>query len=307
MNIYCPHCQINTNHVIFPYKKENNQFDIVKCENCGHLYTWIDEEIDVEDLYSTEAYKLDDQRNSIFFKIQKYEYVKMLKKALSFIKKQDDTSLSILDFGSGKGHLLYFAQQLGFKPFGVETADERAAFAKEKYNLPIVTEYYPGSGKIGDGNFDVITLIHVLEHLPEPELIIGGLFNDNLNKNGILVIEVPNISSWQSKIGGAQWLHLDLPRHINHYSPKYLSGFLKSLNGEILKKETLSFHHGIIGMLQSLMSLFGYKKSLIVDLKFNRSAKLIISVLLLVLPAFLLEITASIFGKGGMIRMYLKK
>ncbi len=307
MNTCCPACKEDVHDIVFPYKKNNGRFDIVRCRNCGHLYTWIDQDVDFEELYSSEAYKLDDQTNSIFFKIQKYEYVKMLKRVLAMINKPKDTNLSILDFGSGKGHLLYFAQQLGFNSFGVETAPERAAVAKEKYGFNISTDFYTGKGKIGNLNYDAITLIHVLEHLPDPELIVKGLLNDNLKENGILVIEVPNIDSWQSKIGKGEWLHLDMPRHINHYNYKNLADFLKRLNGKILKKETLSFHHGIIGMLQSLMSIFGYKKSLIVDLKFNRNAKLMAAVFLLIFPAFVLEIIASMVGKGGVIRIYTKR
>jgi 2-polyprenyl-3-methyl-5-hydroxy-6-metoxy-1,4-benzoquinol methylase len=302
MIISCPHCKWDEKDSLINNKK--NQ--IVRCKKCGHFYTFIEEESASSELYSSEAYKLDDQRKSIFFKIQRWEYKDMLGKVLTLIKKRDD-NLSILDFGSGKGHLLSFARQLGFETFGIETATERASFAIEKYKLTISNDYYTGEGMIMDRNYDVITLIHVLEHLSEPELIITGLFDSNLKENGIMVVEVPNISSWQAKIGGAHWLHLDIPRHINHYSVEYLSNFLTKVNGVMLKKETLSFHLGFIGMLQSLMSLFGYKNSLIVDLKFNKNAKLMLSVFLLILPAFFLELVASIFGKGGIIRIYIKK
>jgi 2-polyprenyl-3-methyl-5-hydroxy-6-metoxy-1,4-benzoquinol methylase len=302
MVIWCPHCKSNEKESIIINEKN----EIAKCKKCGHFYTFIEEEISSNELYSSEAYKLDDQRQSVFFKIQQWEYKNMLKKVLTLIKNQNN-NLSILDFGSGKGHLLFFAGQLGFETFGIETAKERASFAIEKYKLTISNDYYTGEGMIMGRNYDVITLIHVLEHLSEPELIIAGLFDSNLKENGIMVVEVPNISSWQAKIGGAQWLHLDLPRHINHYSVEYLSSFLKKINGVVLKKETLSFHLGFIGMLQSLMSLFGYKNSLIVDLKFNKNAKLMLSVFLLILPAFFLELVASIFGKGGIIRIYIKK
>ncbi len=225
----------------------------------------------------------------------------------SFIRRKIENEINILDFGSGKGHFLYFARKLGFKTYGVETAVERATFAKEKYNLEVSSEYYRGKGKIYNREFDAISLIHVLEHLNEPEELIKGLFNDTLKEKGVLVLEVPNFYSWQSRIGGKHWLHLDIHRHLNHYSIKYLSDFVKKLNGQILKKEFLSFHHGIIGMLQSLMSLFGYKNSLIVDLKFNRSSKIIIPVLILIFPALLLELLASFLGKGGIIRLYVKK
>lgn len=304
MNIKCPHCQ-NRDYILkYSLEKFNTNFKVVKCSICGHFYTYYNSNIDTESLYKTDAYIVDDQRKSIFYKIQEYEYSKVLCNIKSFAKKGKSR---LLDFGSGKGHFLFMAKNEDFDVRGVETAKNRADFCKEKYEIPVFSNFYDGKSKIDTEKFDVITLFHVLEHLYEPDSIVDGLYNENLNDDGIFIIEVPNFGSWQSLIAGKHWLHLDIPRHINHYNIESLIKSQANLKGGLLKVETFSAHLGVIGMLQSLMSIFGYRDSLINDLKFNKRLGIYLSLSFLIFPAFILEIIASGFNKGGVIRIYLKK
>jgi 2-polyprenyl-3-methyl-5-hydroxy-6-metoxy-1,4-benzoquinol methylase len=307
-NNSCPHCERKERETIYSIAFFNKPIAIVQCLKCHHVYTWYDVEIAEKDLYKMQAYTMDDQTQSIFFKIQQFEYRQVLKKIIKLLPGSDlsDNNL-LLDFGCGKGHFPFFANQIGFKSVGIETAPERAAFAREKYNLKITTDFYNGLGKIHENCYDVITMFHVAEHLPQPEVIVKGLMEFNLKTSGIMVIEVPNFHSLQSKIGKKRWLHLDVPRHLNHYSPQFLRSFFIKNGFKVLKQETFSWHVGIIGMLQALMSIFGYKNSLVEDLKFNRTFKLVITVCLLIIPAVVLEFISSMFGKGGMIRLYIRK
>lgn len=302
----CSHCHSNDNEKLFEIEQSNCVYEIVKCKQCNHIYTFSENSLDIETLYNSEAYEILEHKKTIFYRIQEFEYKKVIFN-LKRLLKYEHRNYSLLDFGSGKGHFLYFARQLGFTVIGVETAMERAKFAQNSYNVEINNSYYSGEGKITNNTFDVITLFHVLEHLPKPIEIIKGLINYNLKEEGILVIEVPNFDSWQSSLGKKYWLHLDITRHLNHYTPNYLDNFVKELDGKIIKSNTFSFHLGIIGMLQSLMSLLGYKNSLIVDLKQNRSVKLFLYIIIFIIPAFLLESISSLFKKGGVYRVYIKK
>jgi 2-polyprenyl-3-methyl-5-hydroxy-6-metoxy-1,4-benzoquinol methylase len=61
-------------------------------------------------------------------------------------------------------------------------------------------EYH--GGLVDGGLFDAITLFHVLEHLRNPKAVMEELVKSNLKDGGLLVIEVPNFGSLQSKIAG---------------------------------------------------------------------------------------------------------
>jgi SAM-dependent methyltransferase len=100
----------------------------------------------------------------------------------------------------------------GWQGQGIETGKKRAEFGQNVYGLKINTLEYHG-GLVDGGLFDAITLFHVLEHLRNPKAVMEELVKSNLKDGGLLVIEVPNFGSLQSKIAGKYWLHLDPPLH----------------------------------------------------------------------------------------------
>jgi hypothetical protein len=144
----------------------------------------------------------------------------------------------------------------------------------------------------------------VLEHLPDPKPMLTELIKNNLNQNAIVIIEVPNIKSWQAKLSGKKWMHLDIPRHISHFSPKRLEEFANELGLAGLRTTYFSFHLGVLGMTDSFLKFFGYRKNIIYELK-NRKSKILILAVLILLPfALLVESMAAISNRGGVIRKY---
>jgi 2-polyprenyl-3-methyl-5-hydroxy-6-metoxy-1,4-benzoquinol methylase len=264
------------------------------------MYTIINKEIDVNQLYSDEIYQVVENRDSIFDRIIEGEYDAVLRRLV----KMKVHKGSLLDFGCGKGKFGSLAQEKGWNVRAVETSPERAAYARNVYGLEVNSEFY-SSGSIFNIQFNVISLLHVLEHLPQPEILLTQLINDNLAEKGIVVVEVPNINSWQSRIAKEVWIHLDVPRHLHHFSPARLEKLLSDINLKGVKTTFFSFHLGVLGMVDSLLKTFGYKKSIIYELKHKKSKMLIVWIALLLPVAFTMELLASLFRKGGIIRMYV--
>ena len=301
MNIACPICNSQDSKEVYKVRSEGRDYSVKTCSECEHLYTWFDFDLDEEGLYSDDVYQIVDNRDSVYSKIMSYEYGKVLKRLNGYFEKES----ALLDFGAGKGVFLNLAKNYGFRVSGVETAEARADFAEKKYGLDIMRTIYQ-NGKIGSGNYDIITLFHVLEHLPRPLLLLKNLISENLRANGMLVIEVPNLSSFQSRIATSKWMHLDIPRHLSHFSKKRLKDFCEELDLKIVKTEYFSLHLGVLGMCHSILSLFGYQGKIIADLK--RYNKKLMLALVLVLPvAFIVELAASVFNRGGILRVYCRR
>ncbi len=301
----CPICHEQTNvlhHILFTIG-DHSDYQIRKCANCRNVYTFFDTEINIAEYYDDKDYIVRDTQKTIFFRLQKFEYRKVIHKIQKLISKQNQ---SLLDFGSGKGLFLHFAKEEGFEVKGVETSLPRANYAKEKFELTINTDNY-FKGKIFDDAFIVITCFHVLEHLTDPNNLLKNLVADNLKNEGLLLIEVPNFKSWQSKWAGKDWLHLDVPRHLSHFSRNQLKKIIEHAGCKIIKQEFFSWHLGIIGMIQTLFSFFGYRKSLIIDLKEKKSFQLIFCIILIFPIAILLESIAAFNKRGGIIRFYAVK
>ena len=62
-------------------------------------------------------------------------------------------------------------------------------------------------------------------------------------------------------------MHLDIPRHMSHFTNKRLKKFTNELNLRIIREEYFSFHLGVLGMCQSILTLFGYNRKIIRHLK----------------------------------------
>ena len=305
-NITCPVCtdkQTNLHAFVFDVKVDPNQtYQIKQCAQCNHTYTFFEHDVDIASYYDEKDYTIKDTKDSIFFKIQKIEYGLVIDK----IKEISASPVTLLDFGSGKGLFLQFAKEKGFFVKGIESSVPRASYAKQYFNLDINTEYYTQGTIFGD-KFDVLTMFHVLEHIHLSENLLTNLIRGNLRTGGTLVMEVPNFSSWQSKWAGNRWLHLDVPRHISHFTPEILESVISESGCKVVNDSYFSLHLGIVGMVQTIFSWFGYKGFLIADLKGKKSPQLLLALLLVVPFATLLELFAALFKKGGVIRYYALK
>jgi 2-polyprenyl-3-methyl-5-hydroxy-6-metoxy-1,4-benzoquinol methylase len=298
MNLGCPLCNTENNTIIYDQLQSSGAL-IVKCDHCTHVYTLQDNPAPIEELYATEVYKLVENRHSLFDKILSWEYSRVVKS----INRLKPLKGFLLDFGCGKGKFGSLAKKTGWQVKCVETAPERASYAKDIYGLEVNTRFY-STGKIFNNDFDVLTLFHVLEHLPSPKASLKELIKHNLKKDALIVIEVPNINSWQSAIAGNKWMHLDIPRHFNHFTSSNLERVAAELKLRTIKSSSFSFHLGVLGMIDSFLKLSGYKKNIIHELKNRKNIYTMASISILLPFAFLLEALAAAIGRGGIIRKY---
>lgn len=194
----CPVCNS------IPYKNLK-AFQICTCKQCQVGWTFIPDSIDTEELYQDEVYQVVDNRRSIFDRIIFSEARKILSKA----KQIRSDASTLLDFGSGKGQFLWVAKVEGWNGLRIETVKARADFATIHYQVKVSLDFYSGR-EIEGAPFELITLNHVLEHLPEPMALVNELLISNLVKGGLVYTEVPRANSWQVKITGKNWTHWDI-------------------------------------------------------------------------------------------------
>jgi len=141
----------------------------------------------------------------------------------------------LLDVGCGTGAFLSFMKKKGLDVSGVENNDKARKICHVN-DLPVqpTTEGFPQK------SFDLITLWHVLEHLPQPEKHIAS-YKDLLQPGGILVIAAPNFESHDRHHYKEDWAALDVPRHLWHFTPKGLISMAKEKEFELIQKSFLPF------------------------------------------------------------------
>ena len=104
----------------------------------------------------------------------------------------------------------------GFDAYGLEQSPEACAVAEKAVPGRIVQG--SESDLIERGElFDVVTLFHALEHMPEPFRYLKQI-QKIMRKPCRLIVQVPNTGSWQARIFGSRWYGLDCPRHLYNYN-----------------------------------------------------------------------------------------
>ncbi|WP_426431889.1 class I SAM-dependent methyltransferase [Winogradskyella sp. HB-48] len=169
----------------------------------------------------SEYYKSEDYishtnaKRNLFEKV--YHLVRMisLKRKLKLINSFHSEEKTLLDIGCGTGDFLEIAKNNKWKVVGVEPNEQARSLANSKTNDSVFDIQHLETLK--ENSFDVITLWHVLEHLPNIEMHIK-LFKRLLKRNGTLVIAVPNFKSYDAQYYKSFWAAYDVPRHLWHFS-----------------------------------------------------------------------------------------
>ena len=203
----------------YRYHITADDFNLAQCKSCGLVY--VNPRPSKEEIINFYPCGYYPSRGFITRAI-KYLFLKNKIKKIKRYKK----SGRLLDVGCGDGDFLFGMSQTGFEAFGIDTSTEACKIAQQKlknkngiYNSELRECEFP------DKFFDVITFWHTLEHLPHPnqELKEGHRI---LKDNGILILGMPNKNSFAFNIFGRYWFHLDIPRHLYHFSTKTIRGML---------------------------------------------------------------------------------
>lgn len=175
----------------------------------------------------------------------------------------------VLDIGCGNGRFLGYLIEKGYEGWGIELPGRAAERAKRVKGLQLkVGSLEPND--FPDNHFDVITLWHVLEHLPGPRETLETI-RRILRPGGFLLISMPNIQSWQARLFRGRWFHLDPPRHLFFLGPRDLTAQLAPFGFRVQSMQHFSLEQNPFGMQQSLLNCLCRRREVLFEhLKGNR-------------------------------------
>jgi len=127
----------------------------------------------------------------------------------------------LLDVGCGTGEFLVEMKTAGWQVAGLERDERAAKWATEHHQIPVTAGRVE---QLADSTqqYDLITMWHVLEHLYHPGQALEILAK-RLRSDGCLLIAMPNIAGVDAHVYKSNWVALDAPRHVNHFSLETLS------------------------------------------------------------------------------------
>ncbi len=309
----CPVCESSSFKAHFSTRDADRLFDapfnLLRCDLCGFIF--LGEVIKSDTLYTEAYYRNPKAFLEPFFDFALYIFIL---DRIKLIERYKRGAGKILDIGCGDGSFLLNIKKRGWDVLGVDTSAAGQDYMVNK-KLPILKGDFLNAD-IEPESMDAITYWYSFEHLANPGEYLEKTYR-TLKKSGILVISVQNIESLQAAFSGNKWFHLDVPRHILHFSPSTLKKILSSSGFEILAIEHRSLQMNIFGWYQSLLNLLGCQPNFLYNLLKRGhidSGKALPSLLItllgtpFILPASLiLSGIEECCGRGGIINAIAKK
>lgn len=184
-----------------------------------------------------------DSKRSLFEKA--YHFVKgiALKNKLNLINNCSSSKGNLLDIGAGTGDFLFTAKQNGWETIGVEPSEKAKGNAIGKG-----IKFSDSTQDLESHSFDVITMWHVLEHIPNLEIQIKEL-KRLVKPNGTIIIAVPNFKSYDANYYGKFWAAFDVPIHFWHFSKKAIQLLFQKENIKLEKVLPMKFDSFYVSLL----------------------------------------------------------
>lgn len=137
----------------------------------------------------------------------------------------------VLDIGCGKGAFLqaFTALKPGWTPSGVEPSHEEAALARRHPAVEIHEGMF-GDVPFAPQTFDLVTVMHVLEHVSRPDQLLRQV-HATLKPGGLVFVEVPNV------LDSNMFYDLLLVEHLYHFCPETLRRLLVREGFEVIGQQ----------------------------------------------------------------------
>lgn len=247
-----------TDHLV-----SGKNFELKRCSSCGFIFTSDPPgEKEIGSYYESEDYiSHTDSGKTIFDKTYKaVRKIMLVIKRKFVINSIQKPSGKILDLGCGTGHFLNEMKRSGWETAGVEVNKKAREHSVSEFGLEVIPPESIGS--LPSGQYDCITLWHVLEHFHDPFDYFREI-RRLLKPTGAVVVALPNSDSFDALHYGKDWAAFDVPRHLWHFNPATFSMFAEKAGFRLTSYKVLPFDVFYISILSEKQkgsffpSLFG--------------------------------------------------
>lgn len=219
--------------------------------------------------YESEDYiSHTDGKRSLFERA--YHFIKgiALKNKVKLINAQSPKG-QLLDIGAGTGDFLVAATNDGWQVTGIEPNAKAKNSAISKG-----VKFSESLAALPSHSFDVITMWHVLEHVPNLEEYLAEL-KRLIKPNGTVVIAVPNFKSFDANFYGRHWAAYDVPRHIWHFSKTAIEKLFAEKEMKLMEVLPMKFDSFYVSLLSEKYKTgkMNFIRAFFVGLKSNKSGK----------------------------------
>ena len=214
--------------------KAGNLILIACCQNCGLVQLKdVPNELDLFEFYKSKyriQYRKQDRPSPKHVYRAGLQAISRLKKIAPFIRK----NTKLLDIGSGGGEFTYLASRMGADASGIDPSSGYLEFGRNHYSINV--EQKQISQLKDKHSYQMVTMFHVLEHLPNPLKVIRKV-HQILKVGGLFVIEVPNLESKAT----SPFNHF-FKAHICYFTSLSLIGLIKAnFSVEYIENEDVIF------------------------------------------------------------------
>jgi SAM-dependent methyltransferase len=221
MQLSCPACRQETAHRSL-YSK--NGCDILQCADCG-LGRAQASGFDPGTYYTGDYFSGGHADGYADYRGAEPVLRREFAHTVDFIQKYRDGG-RLLDVGCAYGFFLQEARRF-YDVAGIELAEHAAAHARAN-GLRVHSGVADESTLAALGMMDVIVLLDVIEHLPDPHATLE-LCTRHLNPGGIIVITTGDFGSLYARFAGAYWRLMTPPQHLWYFTRPSVERIARSL------------------------------------------------------------------------------
>ncbi|MEW6467739.1 MAG: class I SAM-dependent methyltransferase [Bacteroidota bacterium] len=218
----CEHDKLSPFLSCIDHTVSRETFQIVQCNGCGFRFTNPrPAPAELGRYYQSEEYISHSGSkkgliNKLYHYVRGYTLLKKLQLVSALLSDKRQQNPALLDIGCGTGEFLGVCKKARWNVLGIEPSPAARDFGTKTYGIDVRPE--DALKTLLNESYDIITMWHVLEHVPDLNGRIEEL-KRLIKPAGRIVIAVPNCSSADAKTYGAFWAAYDVPRHLYHFTP----------------------------------------------------------------------------------------
>lgn len=211
----------------------NLYVDILKCNNCGHIFANLSLSNDeLKKIYDTDYFESAEYKD---YKSETVAINKNFNRLLLKLKKHlhNTKQKKLLEVGAAYGFFINIAKSHFNLAIGMEIASEPSRYARENYNIDVrnldIIEW-----DFDNIKFDLVCMWDVIEHLHSPNKYLQKL-SVNMKKNSIIALTTPDIGSLVARVRKQNWRQIHPPTHVHYFNKKSIETILNNNGFKIIE------------------------------------------------------------------------